>query len=434
MLIQRDLEQKLRNIGWQAGDPSFWDYYKNKQPQIAIVAPPLDSIPSKNGNAIYVLVEKLAQHISVPVIVLSKWLVGVDCSKSPIINKIIYYKLNSIIDPLMYKFLPYRLRKKIWGSSIANVNQYFRSAGRACDLLNIKLAILEDVTQGVINFSKQCNSLIILHQHSISPLGLTAEEWRQTLEQLNEIIFVSQKTLNQVEQKFGSIPIRKNVIYNGVDLSRFDPVRWRDKVNKIREMLKIPSFNKVLLYVGRLAPQKGVLEAIKAFKLANFSNVTFVIVGDTSGSSLTSDISYVTKLKKEVANLESQIILVGSVSQEEIPAWYLMADALVVPSIGEEGLPKVITESLAMGCPVIATDRGGNWELIRNEENGWYLKDARNIEEFSNLLVKIFTDEEQLRYKKQMILELDRCNMDEQKMVLEFTKIIHRTIGIQKEV
>ncbi len=431
--MKNHLELQLKNIGWQAGDPSFWDYFNVEQPQIAIIAPPLDTIPSKTGNAIYVLVEKLAQQIFEPIIVLSRWTAGVDCSKSPIFNKIIYIQ-NSKFDPLIGRILPYKLRKNLWGSSIANVNQYFQSAGRACDQLNIKVAILEDVTQGVLKFKKQGSSLhLILHQHSISPLGLTEEKWKQTLEQLDEIVFVSQKTLNQVEYKFGPIPIKNEVVYNGVDLSWFDPNRCGGEATKIREMLKIPIYNKVLLYVGRLMPQKGILEAIKAFKLANISDVSFVIVGDTSASHLTSDISYVLRLKKEAANTENQVILAGSVSQEEIPAWYQMADVLVAPSIGEEGLPKVITEALAMGCPVIATDRGGNWELIRNKENGWFLEDANNIEDFSKLLMNVFSSEEQLRKKKQIILDVDRCKMDEQKMVLEFTKIIKRAAGKQEE-
>lgn len=426
MKMENQLEKRIKKIGWQAGDPSFWDYFNKEQPEIAIVAPPLDTVPSKTGNAIYVLVEKIAQNIAKPIVVLSRGPVKHNYSISSVSYKILYYQ-GKTITPFVGRILPYKMRKQIWGSSIANVNMYFHSASQVCTQLKMNVAILEDVTQGVLQFNKQSSLLhLILHQHNIGPLGLTEQKWKQTLERLDEIVFVSHNAENQVENKFGPITIKTNVIYNGVDLSWFDPNRWGSEVSKIRSEFNIPPNHRVLLYVGRLLPQKGVLEAMKAFSLANIPDLSFVIVGDTSRSNLTSDLNYVAKLKTEVANMENQVLLVGNVSQEEIPAWYQMADVLVVPSIGEEGLPKVITEALAMGIPVIATDRGGNRELIRSEENGWLLLDAKNIEDFSKLLTKVFSDEDQLRKKKQTILAIDRCKMDQQRMVLGFTEIINR--------
>lgn len=103
----------------------------------------------------------------------------------------------------------------------------------------------------------------------------------------------------------------------------------------------------VVLFVGRLVPEKGVLELLEAAEKWD-KNITLAIAG--SGP-----------LEEEI-NHESltikHLIFLGKISQEKLPLYYSAADLLVVPSTHEEGFGRVILESLACGTPVIGSRRG----------------------------------------------------------------------------
>ncbi len=101
----------------------------------------------------------------------------------------------------------------------------------------------------------------------------------------------------------------------------------------------------VVLFVGRLIEEKGLLELLKAFGKWDEA-ITLAIAG--SGP-----------LEKRVSRIkENNFVYLGKVDQDDLPLYYSAADLLVVPSIHEEGFGRVILESLACGTPVIGSKRG----------------------------------------------------------------------------
>ncbi len=105
--------------------------------------------------------------------------------------------------------------------------------------------------------------------------------------------------------------------------------------------------NFVVLFVGRLIPEKGVRELLKAAIGWN-KNILLAVAG-------------VGPLESEVTNLakkHKQILYLGVLNQKELPMYYSAADLLIVPSVHEEGFGRVIIESLACGTPVIGSSRG----------------------------------------------------------------------------
>jgi len=137
------------------------------------------------------------------------------------------------------------------------------------------------------------------------------------------------------------------VIPNGIDLpeqQRFALPPWHGEIENGR---------KVLLYLGRLHPKKGLPSLLTAWKQAkektNAAEWILAIAGWDQGG-------HEDELKQQVValNLEREVIFLGSQYGEAKAACYHHADAFVLPSFSE-GLPMVVLEAWAYGLPVLMT-------------------------------------------------------------------------------
>ena len=116
-----------------------------------------------------------------------------------------------------------------------------------------------------------------------------------------------------------------------------------------------------LLFVGRLAPVKGLPVLLRA--LAKLPEARLTLVGD--GPERPQIEALIGELK-----LEPRVRLLGYQSQDEVAKLLAKSGALVLPSFAE-GLPVVLMEAMAAGLPVITTQIAGVPELVRNGETGW---------------------------------------------------------------
>jgi glycosyltransferase involved in cell wall biosynthesis len=106
-----------------------------------------------------------------------------------------------------------------------------------------------------------------------------------------------------------------------------------------------------VVFVGRLARQKGVRTLLAAAGRLRTPGVRLVLVGDGSERPF---------LEQGIrrAGLEERVTLVGFRAHEEIPGILAHADLLVLPSVYEE-LGSVLLEALQAGLPIVASDTGG---------------------------------------------------------------------------
>ena len=129
---------------------------------------------------------------------------------------------------------------------------------------------------------------------------------------------------------------------------------WQPQAARLRQQLGIDSHAPVLLYAGRLAPEKDVLlipEALARLPLQELQRLHLISVG--SGP-LEPEWN-----RRLAALLGARFHPLGFLNQGEIGMAYAMADALVLPSRHSETWGLVAHEALAFGCQVLLSDRVG---------------------------------------------------------------------------
>jgi glycosyltransferase involved in cell wall biosynthesis len=171
------------------------------------------------------------------------------------------------------------------------------------------------------------------------------------------IIAVSDTTARDISRYFGIPKRRLDVVHNGLDHQRFQPYPAPTDAAALKHFnLDAPYF----LYVARLEhPGKNhvrLIEAFNHFKTATKSNHLLVLGGaDWHGA----EAIYAAA---ERSAFTSDIRRVGYVSDEQLPALYRHATAMVYPSLFEGfGMPPV--EAMACNCPVICSDAGALAEI-----------------------------------------------------------------------
>jgi len=166
------------------------------------------------------------------------------------------------------------------------------------------------------------------------------------------------------------------------------PISLTEK-KELRSKLEIPG-EKVILGVGSFIPLKNYRKLIESWKKMN-KNITLCIVGDGPEADIYKDI-----IAKH--NLDN-VILIPFKDKEKLKEYYMCADIFIHPTTTDVwGL--VINEALAMGLPVITTDKCvAGVELIENYNNGFITSSNAFDKMLKN--IKLLIENEELRTRIQ---------------------------------
>ncbi|MEI8314494.1 MAG: glycosyltransferase [Verrucomicrobiota bacterium] len=154
-------------------------------------------------------------------------------------------------------------------------------------------------------------------------------------------------------------PRKVHVVYNGVDNRRFRS----ESRSAARQQLGWHPTEQVVLFVGRLSPEKGADTLLRAFAHARrYYELAahLIIVGDGP------ERRQLTQLAIELGLTGSRLAWAGWKKPEEISQYFNAADVLCLPS-QNEGVANVVLEAFACGLPVVATAVGGIPEVMTEE-------------------------------------------------------------------
>jgi glycosyltransferase involved in cell wall biosynthesis len=166
------------------------------------------------------------------------------------------------------------------------------------------------------------------------------------------------------------------VIPNGVETERFAPIT------------RPPNPKVKILFIGRLIPRKGFQRVVAALpKVRELARVPFEVEVVGSGAAR-GDLD---KIADEL-KVSDLIRYVGTLPYEQLEVAYQYADIFVLTSLSE-GMPSVILEAMGCGLPVVASDVGGNNELVAEGTSG-FLIEGDDIDTLAQRLAQLINDED----------------------------------------
>jgi glycosyltransferase involved in cell wall biosynthesis len=158
-------------------------------------------------------------------------------------------------------------------------------------------------------------------------------------------------------EALGISPDKVHVLYQGVDRELFSPGSRAES----RRRLGLPVEGKVLLWVGRMVPVKGLDVLLQACSILWARDIDFrlYLIGD-------GPLRKPLEAQAASLGLAGFVVFAGAQQNERLPDWYRAADLTVLPS-RSEGIPNVLRESLACGTPFVASRVGGIPEIAHLE-------------------------------------------------------------------
>jgi len=197
----------------------------------------------------------------------------------------------------------------------------------------------------------------------------TVGKW--TLRSADRVIGLSPSQARILEE-LGAKPDHVAVIPGWVELEQVD---LRADAGSFRSKNNLGD-RRLVLFVGRLLPIKGLMYLIEAMKHTETRPAIVIIGGEAPGYSGTKR-----SLEQEVQQLglERDVFFLGQFQKEELGAAYVAADLFVLPSLGE-GLPLALLEAMAYAKCVLTTDVPGNRDVVKDGWNGLLVEPRNSVE------------------------------------------------------
>ena len=173
------------------------------------------------------------------------------------------------------------------------------------------------------------------------------------------------------------------VVPNGVDMSPFH----KDVQPIDRSSLGFSDENVVLMFSGRIAPEKNLPFLLRAFNGAAqaYDNLGLLIVGDGPDRENLED-------RVRHMGIENRVHFTGMVNYDQIPRYLVTADAFVTASVTEVH-PLSVIEAMGAGLPVLGIESPGVGDTVTDCENGYIVPDE-DLAAFTAKMVRLATDAE----------------------------------------
>ncbi|MNW49883.1 Spore coat protein SA [compost metagenome] len=240
---------------------------------------------------------------------------------------------------------------------------------------------------------------LTLHSTTFISSGLhSGIGMQQMLQGLDGFIVNSEYLRSLIVQRFPNLKPKVFVNHLGVSLEDFIP-RWTTIGEGLRSARLSDlgwSKRKIVLYVGRLLPAKGVHHLIEIWPtvMRQERNALLLIVGSAYYGGDREN-GYVRRLKAKAELLGDHVVFLPFVPYSQIAAWYNLADIVVVPSSGEEAFGLVNVEAMASAVPIIASDNGGIPEVVKHNETGFLVPEASLKQGFTNYIIRLLGNEDE---------------------------------------
>lgn len=222
------------------------------------------------------------------------------------------------------------------------------------------------------------------------------------------------------KRKHFKVPVEP--LSNGVDLAKFGPGKAQDRIYR---KYHLPKDKPLVLYVGRVDPEKSLSNVVSAF--AGVLDVTpeakLVIVGDGTDRRHLQDLA-------QALGIEKSVYFPGRIYPPDIMEVYRAATLFATASETEtQGI--VLIEAAATGLPLVAVDAGAVRELCQHKRNG-ILCHPGDVAEMTDAMMKLLKNPELCeRYGKES-LEVAKMH-DLNRTLQRFVEIYQEAIQLKRD-
>lgn len=184
----------------------------------------------------------------------------------------------------------------------------------------------------------------------------------------DRLITVSHSMRSIVQQTHGVPDQKIDVVYNAMDVDAFAKNNVSpEHLTKLRAAVA-SSGEKIVLFAGRLNPQKGVSAIFESIPqvLEHYPNVKYVFAGEPDSQHFARTVR---EMFDRTPALKSKTVMLGKLPRHKLAALYKIADVALVPSVYEP-FGYAAIEAMAAGVPLIAAAAGGLAEIVDHEKTG----------------------------------------------------------------
>ena len=285
------------------------------------------------------------------------------------VNHYHYIEVNSLKARILKRFfhLTRRFGKEYYHYSI----EYFLfKALKHIRKNSYDVLIMENRPGFALKIPKNTKTKIVYHLHNDFlnndiPQAVSIYKIATRIITVSDYITSRVKTINPLDQKCITV-------HNGINLDAFTSI-----TNQLqRETFGLHRDDFVLIFSGRLIPEKGILPLIEAMQLLREqTNIKLLVLGNTSLGNSIEPSSFLQQIQKTAENLDN-ILFTGYIDYTKMGDYLQLADIAVIPSHWDEPFGLTCIEAMAAGLPIITTRRGGIPEVV--DDNCAILLDTAN--------------------------------------------------------
>jgi 1,2-diacylglycerol 3-alpha-glucosyltransferase len=196
-----------------------------------------------------------------------------------------------------------------------------------------------------------------------------------------DLVIAPSKGLHDVLRGYG-VTSHIEIVPNGIDLEPFHDPRRRHT----RAELGLPEPAKVMIYVGRIAPEKNLALLLRAFAVVSqeLPETYLLLVGEGPEVDNLRD-------RAQKSSVGEKVIFTGCVEYEDVPGYLGLADAFVTASVTEVH-PLSVIEAMAVGLPVLGIESPGVGDTVVDGVNGFLSR--HDLAEFSLKMYRLMSENE----------------------------------------
>lgn len=197
----------------------------------------------------------------------------------------------------------------------------------------------------------------------------------------DRVIAISDPVREHLVNDFKVKKSKIRMVHNGVEANKYEVNLSSYDRDELRKYYGVGKTGYVVGGISRLAKMKGYQNLIRAIPsvIKKYPDTKFVIIGYGK---------YKKKLIKLARRLkvDEHIVFTGKV--EDVGVALELIDVFVLPSISSEGFGLAVLEAMAAGKPIIVSNLGGVYALVKEDINGWLLPPG-DINELSKAIIKL---------------------------------------------